>query len=62
MIIGDSMGIIIGLFLLVIAVVVPSVSASNNCVDIDCLKQKLERICKEGIAPILGLREYSLLY
>jgi hypothetical protein len=35
----------------VIAVVVPSVWASNNCVDINCLKQKLERICKEGTAP-----------
>ena len=28
-----------------------SVSASNNCVDIECLKQKLERICEKGIAP-----------
>jgi hypothetical protein len=43
----------VGLFLLVtVAVAVPSVSASNyNCVDIDCLRQKLERICKDDTAP-----------
>jgi hypothetical protein len=51
MIIGGSIGTIIGLFLLIIVVVVPSVGGSTNCADIDCLKQKLERICKEGTAP-----------
>jgi len=44
-------GSIIGLSLLVTTVVVQSVGASNDCVDIECLKQKLERICKEGAAP-----------
>jgi hypothetical protein len=50
-IIDGIIGSIVGLFLLVTAAVVPSVSASNNCVDIDCLREKLERICKEGTAP-----------
>lgn len=49
MVIGGIIGSIVGLFLSVIAAV-PLVSASNDCVDIDCLKQKLERICKDGIA------------
>jgi hypothetical protein len=26
-------------------------STYNNCIDIDCLKEKLKRICKEGSAP-----------
>jgi hypothetical protein len=47
-IVGSITGSIVGLFLLVTAVAIPSVGATNNCVDIDCLKQKLERICKEG--------------
>ena len=52
MIIGGIIGNIIGLFFLVAAVIVTSVSASNNdCADIDCLKQNLERICKDGSAP-----------
>jgi hypothetical protein len=50
MVIGGIIGSIVGLFLSVIAAV-PLVSASNDCVDIDCLKQKLERICKDGTAP-----------
>jgi hypothetical protein len=41
----------VGLFLLVTAAEVPLVSASNDCVGIECLRQKLERICKEGTAP-----------
>lgn len=42
---GGIIGSIVGLFLLVTAVIVQSVSASNNnCVNIDCLKEKLERI------------------
>ena len=50
--IGGSIGTIVGLFLLMTAVTVPSVNASNNnCVDIDCLKEKLKRMCKEGSAP-----------
>ena len=36
-------GSIVGLFLLVTAAVaVSSVSDSNNCIDIDCLRQKLK--------------------
>lgn len=37
------------IFLLVTAVVVPAVSASNN--DIDCLKEKLRRICQSDPKP-----------
>lgn len=48
---GGIIGSIVGLFLLVTAVIVQSVSVSNNnCVNIDCFKEKLERICKEGPA------------
>jgi hypothetical protein len=47
-IIGSSIGIIVGLFLLKTVVAVPSTSASNNCIDIDCLKEKLEQICRQG--------------
>jgi hypothetical protein len=51
-IIGANISTTVALFLLVTALAVPPVSASNNdCIDIDCLKQKLERICKEGTAP-----------
>ncbi|MGH9974950.1 MAG: hypothetical protein ACRD8Z_03820 [Nitrososphaeraceae archaeon] len=51
-IIVGIIGNTVGLFLLVTAAVaVSSVSASNNCIDIDCLRQKLERICKDGTAP-----------
>jgi hypothetical protein len=39
------------LLLLVTAAEVPLVSASNDCVDIECLKKKLEQICKDGTAP-----------
>ena len=52
MIIGAIISPIVALFLLVTAVAAPSVNASNNnCVGINCLKEKLERICKEGTAP-----------
>ena len=48
---GGIIGSIVGLFLLVTAVIGQSVSVSNNnCVNIDCFKEKLERICKEGPA------------
>jgi hypothetical protein len=55
-IIDGIIGSIVRLFILVTAAVVPSVSVSNNCVDIDCFREKLEReklerICKEGTAP-----------
>jgi hypothetical protein len=51
-IIGAIISTTVALFLLVTVVAVPSVNASNtDCIDIDCLKQKLERICKEGTAP-----------
>ena len=47
LIVGRSICTIVGLFLLMTVIVVPSVSASNNnCVDIDCLKEKLRRICQ----------------
>lgn len=46
LIIGGSIGTIAGLFLFMTAVAVPSVSASNNCVDTDCLKKKLRLICE----------------
>ena len=26
-------------------------STDNNCIEIDCLKEKLKRMCKEGSAP-----------
>jgi hypothetical protein len=42
-----STGTIVGLFLLVTAAVaVPSASASDNCVDIDCLKEKVRLKCE----------------
>lgn len=47
-IIGSSIGILVGLFLLKTVVAVPSASASNNCIDINCLKEKLEQICIQG--------------
>ena len=47
-IIGSSIGIIVGLFLLKTVVVVPSVNTSNNSTDIDGLKEKLEQICIQG--------------
>ena len=50
-IIGSSMGIIVGLFLLKTVVAVPSTSASNNCIDIDCLKEKLRLICETDPKP-----------
>ena len=49
MIIGGIIGSIIGVFLLVSAVIVPAVSASNN--DIDYLKEKLRRICQSDPKP-----------
>ena len=51
LIIGGIIGSIVGLFLLVTAIALPSVSASNNCVDIEYLNQKLERIYEKGVAP-----------
>jgi hypothetical protein len=40
----------IGLLLLTASVTAPSASASaNNCDDIDCLKEKFKRICKDGL-------------
>ena len=50
-IIGSSIGIIVGLFLLKTVVAVPSTNASNNCIDIDCLKEKLRRICETDPKP-----------
>jgi hypothetical protein len=49
LIIGGIIGSIVGLFLLVTSVIVPAVSASNN--DIDCLKEKLRRICQSDPKP-----------
>ena len=49
MIISGIIGSIVGLFLLVTAVIVPAVSASNN--DIDYLKEKLRRICQSDPKP-----------
>ena len=54
MIISNSICIIIGLFLLStasVAVAVPSISASSNCVDIDCLKEKLRLVCESNAKP-----------
>ena len=49
---GGIISSIMGLFLLVAAVIVPSVTASNNdCVDIDCLKEKLRLICQSDPKP-----------
>ncbi len=50
-VIRSSIGIIVGLFLLKTVVAVPSTSASNNCIDIDCLKEKLRLICEPGPKP-----------
>ena len=50
-IIGSSIGIIVGLFLLKTVVAVPSTSVSNNCIDIDCLKEKLRLICETDPKP-----------
>jgi len=50
-IIGSSIGIIVGLFLLKTVVAVPSTSVSNNCIDIDCLKEKLRLICEIDPKP-----------
>jgi len=45
-IIGSSIGIIVGLFLLKTVVAVPSASTSNICIDIDCLKENLRLVCE----------------
>src|SRR5919106_4976043 len=53
-IIGSSIGTVIGLFPLAaaIAAALQSASASNNnCVDIDCLKEKLKLICESDPKP-----------
>jgi hypothetical protein len=50
-IICGSIGIIIGLSLLVSAFAEPSISASSNCVDINCLKEKLRLICETDPKP-----------
>jgi hypothetical protein len=53
-IIGSSIGTVIGLFLLAAAIVAALQSASasnNNCVDIDCLKEKLKLICESDPKP-----------
>jgi hypothetical protein len=52
MITGISMSIVIGLALLSTAsVVVSSISASNNCADIDCLKEQLKLLCETDPKP-----------
>lgn len=49
---GSSVGTVIGLFLLVVAAAFQSASAStNNCVDIDCLKEKLKLVCESDPKP-----------
>jgi hypothetical protein len=51
-IIGGIMSSIIGSFLLVAAVIVSALSASNNdCTDIGCLKENLRRICQSDPKP-----------
>jgi hypothetical protein len=42
---------IAGIFVLVIAVEAPSVNATNDCIDIDCLKEKLRQICQGDPKP-----------
>jgi hypothetical protein len=44
-------GTIIGLLLLATASAAPSISASNNCGDMDCLKEKLRLICETDPRP-----------
>ena len=51
LIVSGTIGTIVGLFFLMTAVVVPSVNTSNNCVDIDCLKDKLRLICETDPKP-----------
>jgi hypothetical protein len=50
-IISSNIGVIVGLFLLSNAIAVPSASAFDNCVDVDCLKGKPRLICKTEPKP-----------
>jgi hypothetical protein len=50
--VGGSIGTIIGLLLYPFTIVpLAQGSTDDNCVDIDCLKEKLKRMCREGAAP-----------
>lgn len=52
LIIGGSTATIIGLLLYPLTIVpLAQGSTDDNCVDIDCLKEKLKRMCREGAAP-----------
>jgi hypothetical protein len=52
-IIDSCIGAIIVLLLFMEMTIVIGLDNStyNNCIDIDCLKEKLKRICEEGSAP-----------
>jgi hypothetical protein len=50
-VISGIMDTIVGLFLLAATSAVPSVTASGECVDIDCLKERLRQICETDPKP-----------
>jgi hypothetical protein len=50
-IIGGSTCTIFALLVSAAVVPVPSISASSNCVDIDCLKKRLRLICENDPKP-----------
>jgi hypothetical protein len=53
LIVGSCIGTIIVLLWFMEMTIVIGVDNStyNNCIDIDCLKEKLKRMCEEGSAP-----------
>jgi hypothetical protein len=53
-IMGSSLGSIVGLFLLVAAAAAglqSTIASHANCVDIDCLKEKLRLSCETDLKP-----------
>jgi hypothetical protein len=52
-IVASCIGVIVGLLFFVETTIVIGIdnSTNNNCFDIDCLKEKLKRMCMEGTAP-----------
>jgi hypothetical protein len=50
---GSCIGIIINLLFFMEMTIVMGIdnSTDNNCIDIDCLKEKLKKICNDGSAP-----------
>ena len=52
-VVGHCIGAIIGLLFFMETTVVMGIhnSTDNNCIEMDCLKEKLKRMCMDGAAP-----------